>query len=94
MTHIRALARAAGLPAGSSSTPIPRDGRIGAVPDAAHPGGCPHTGKAVPCVQSDGWSLHAAFIFVIDREGRLRLMVSFDAKIDDLAHGMRLLRRR
>jgi protein SCO1/2 len=37
---------------------------------------------------------HSAFVYVIDTEGRLRLMFPFGTSIDDMAHDIRLLMRR
>jgi protein SCO1/2 len=34
---------------------------------------------------------HSAFIYVVDREGRLRLMFPFGTSVDDMTHDIRLL---
>ena len=37
---------------------------------------------------------HSAFVYVIDRDGQLRLMFPFGTRIDDMTHDIRLLMRR
>lgn len=37
---------------------------------------------------------HSAFVYVIDRDGQLRLMFPFGTRIDDMTHDIRLLFRR
>jgi protein SCO1/2 len=37
---------------------------------------------------------HSAFIYVIDTEGRLRLMFPFGTPVEDMVHDIRLLLRR
>jgi protein SCO1/2 len=34
---------------------------------------------------------HSAFVYVVDREGRLRLMFPFGASVDDMTHDIKLL---
>jgi cytochrome oxidase Cu insertion factor (SCO1/SenC/PrrC family) len=37
---------------------------------------------------------HSAFVYVIDPEGRLRLMFPFGTSVDDMTHDINLLLRR
>ncbi len=37
---------------------------------------------------------HSAFVYVVDRDGQLRLMFPFGTRIDDMTHDVRLLMRR
>lgn len=37
---------------------------------------------------------HSAFVYVIDRDGRLRLMFPFGTSVDDMARDIALLLRR
>lgn len=37
---------------------------------------------------------HSAFVYVVDRDGQLRLMFPFGTSIDDMTHDIRLLMRR
>jgi protein SCO1/2 len=47
--------------------------------------------RTVPGTQAAYLIDHSAFVYVVDREGRLRLMFPFGTSIDDMAHDLRLL---
>jgi protein SCO1/2 len=47
--------------------------------------------RTVPGTQAAYLVDHSAFVYVIDPEGRLRLMFPFGTSVDDMAHDLRLL---